>query len=90
MDWQGSAHEVEMLQTLMMMEMVGDRPHTQVLGVIPTVIEPMFMGLTSAISQAVPIMETQLIRHLTSLGFVCRVEQDIHIDDVIPDAQKRA
>lgn len=25
-DWQGSAHEVEMLQTLCMMEIVGDRP----------------------------------------------------------------
>ncbi|WP_352298504.1 hydrogenase maturation protease, partial [Pseudoalteromonas sp. 20-MNA-CIBAN-0454] len=27
-DWQGSAHEVEMLQTLNMMDIVGDRPHT--------------------------------------------------------------
>ncbi|MBD1577159.1 hydrogenase maturation protease [Vibrio sp. S11_S32] len=88
-DWQGSAHEVEMLQTLIMMEMVGDRPHTFVLGVIPTVIEPMFMGLTSAIYRSVPTMEKQLLQHLTSLGFSCTVKQAITIDTVIPDAQKR-
>ncbi len=52
-DWQGSAHEVEMLQTLIMMELVGDRPKTYVLGVTPTVLEPMHMGLTSKIHAAI-------------------------------------
>ncbi len=88
-DWQGSAHEVEMLQTLIMMDMVGDRPNTFVLGVIPTVIEPMFMGLTPQITNAVATMEQQLLRHLTHLGFTLTIKKSITINDVIQDAQKR-
>ncbi|WP_394129466.1 HyaD/HybD family hydrogenase maturation endopeptidase [Shewanella maritima] len=88
-DWQGSAHEVEMLQTLTMMDMVGDRPKTHVLGVIPTVIEPMTLGLTAAISNAVPTMEKALLGHLTSLGFTVEQQQEVTIDAVIPDAYKR-
>ncbi|KPU83226.1 hydrogenase, partial [Psychromonas sp. PRT-SC03] len=88
-DWQGSAHEVEMLQTLIMMEMLGDRPKTFVLGVIPTVIEPMFMGITEQIKNAVSTMEQQLKRHLTQLGFTLTIKQSICINDVIVDAQKR-
>lgn len=68
-DWQGSAHEVEMLQTLTMMEMLGDRPKTFVLGVTPTVLEPMHLGLTEALLSAIPVMEKALLSHLTSLGF---------------------
>lgn len=36
--WAGSAHEVEMLQTLKMIEMLGDLPPTKILGVKPFVI----------------------------------------------------
>ena len=36
--WKGSAHEVEMLQTLTMMDLVGDRPSTKVLGIIPCLL----------------------------------------------------
>ena len=36
-NWQGSAHEVEMLQTLKMIQMNGDLPLTNVLGVIPKI-----------------------------------------------------
>ncbi|MCL2919128.1 HyaD/HybD family hydrogenase maturation endopeptidase [Shewanella litorisediminis] len=68
-DWQGSAHEVEMLQTLTMMEMLGDRPKTFVLGVTPTVLEPMHLGLTEALSDAIPVMEQALLGHLKELGF---------------------
>ncbi|MFV0576653.1 MAG: HyaD/HybD family hydrogenase maturation endopeptidase [Vibrio sp.] len=88
-DWQGSAHEVEMLQTLIMMDMVGDRPHTFVLGVIPTVIEPMFMGLTEKIKASVPTMETTLLKHLSEMGFTFSQKAELSITDVIPDAQKR-
>ncbi|WP_232012662.1 hydrogenase maturation protease [Vibrio aphrogenes] len=89
-DWQGSAHEVEMLQTLIMMDMVGDRPHTLVLGVIPTIIEPMFMGLTERIKSSVATMERTVIQHLIELGFTINEHlPNLTIDDVIPDAQKR-
>jgi hydrogenase maturation protease len=88
-DWQGSAHEVEMLQTLNMMDIVGDRPHTFVLGVTPTVIEPMVLGLTSHLLNAIPTMEKALLAHMTSLGFIYDCVADIAIGQVIPDAYKR-
>ncbi|WP_445778143.1 HyaD/HybD family hydrogenase maturation endopeptidase [Shewanella sp.] len=88
-DWQGSAHEVEMLQTLNMMDMVGDRPQTFVLGVTPTVIEPMVLGLTDALQHAIPTMEKALLTQLTSLGFNHHQVANITINHVIPDAYKR-
>ncbi|WP_417760700.1 HyaD/HybD family hydrogenase maturation endopeptidase [Shewanella sp.] len=83
-DWQGSAHEVEMLQTLTMMEMVGDRPHTMVLGVTPTVIEPMTLGLTDRIAAAVPVMERTLINYLTQQGWQCQKVGNTDIAELIP------
>lgn len=88
-DWQGSAHEVEMLQTLNMMDIVGDRPHTFVLGVTPTVIEPMTLGLTPHLLQAIPTMEKALLAHMDTLGFTYLCKSDLTIEQVIPDAYKR-
>ncbi|QIZ76425.1 HyaD/HybD family hydrogenase maturation endopeptidase [Ferrimonas lipolytica] len=78
-DFQGSAHEVEMLHTLAMMDMVGDRPTTYVLGVIPEVLEAMSFALTQSIIDAVPAMEDTLCKHLSSLGMTCtqQAEPDI-------------
>ncbi len=88
-DWQGSAHEVEMLQTLIMMEMVGDRPKTYVLGCTPTVLEPMTLGLTSKVAAAIPLMEKTILAHLTSLGFTVTRTKNVAIDELIPDSYKR-
>lgn len=88
-DWQGSAHEVEMLQTLCMMEMMGDRPKTFVLGVTPTVLEPMHLGLTEKIHAAVPLMEKVLLSHLHQLGFASTQIKEVEINSLIPDAYKR-
>ncbi|MFB2642719.1 HyaD/HybD family hydrogenase maturation endopeptidase [Shewanella bicestrii] len=88
-DWQGSAHEVEMLQTLNMMEMVGDRPKTFVLGVTPTVLEPMTLGLTTKVAAAVPLMEQTLLTHLASLGFTATRIAEHSIDSLIPNSYKR-
>ncbi|GAA04298.1 HyaD/HybD family hydrogenase maturation endopeptidase [Photobacterium leiognathi] len=88
-DWQGSAHEVEMLQTLIMMELVGDRPKTFVLGVTPTVLEPMHMGLTPKIHAAIPVMESAILNHLRELGVTCERINNIEINSLIPTAYKR-
>ncbi|MBW8184929.1 HyaD/HybD family hydrogenase maturation endopeptidase [Shewanella nanhaiensis] len=88
-DWQGSAHEVEMLQTLNMMDMVGDRPKTFILGVTPTVLEPMVLGITKRIEAATPLMEQTLITHLELLNFECKRVNDIDIHDSIPSSYKR-
>ena len=67
--WAGSAHEVEMLQTLKMIEMLGDLPPTKILGVKPVVIgsDPTF-ELSPEILKAAKTMETQAIKYLQELG----------------------
>ncbi|TLD85695.1 HyaD/HybD family hydrogenase maturation endopeptidase [Helicobacter sp. MIT 05-5294] len=67
--WAGSAHEVEMLQTLRMIEMLGDLPPTKILGVKPFIIgeNPTF-ELTQEVKQAAKLMESQAIKYLESLG----------------------
>jgi hydrogenase maturation protease len=72
-----------------MMDIVGDRPLTFVLGVTPTVLEPMILGLTAQIHAAVPVMEQALLKHLVSLGISHHIIQQITINQVIPDTYKR-
>ncbi|STQ88057.1 HyaD/HybD family hydrogenase maturation endopeptidase [Helicobacter pullorum] len=63
--WAGSAHEVEMLQTLKMIEMLGDLPPTKILGVKPFIIgsDPTF-ELSQEILKAAKTMEAQAIKYL--------------------------
>ncbi|MCH1931273.1 hydrogenase maturation protease [Shewanella sp. A25] len=68
-DWQGSAHEVELQQTLHLLEMLGDRPKTFVLGVTPMAGEQRVSGLGAVVKAALPLMEKALLNHLVNLGF---------------------
>lgn len=72
--WAGSAHEVEMLQTLRMVELLGDLPPTKILGIKPFIIgeDPTF-NLTQEILQGSKLMELQAIKYLETLGVI--VEQ---------------
>lgn len=78
--WAGSAHEVEMLQTLRMIEMLGDLPPTKILGIKPFIIgeNPTF-ELTEEVKKGAKLMESQAILYLESLGVrVCRKDyQDL-------------
>ena len=76
--WQGSAHEIEMLQTLTMMDMLGDRPTTKVVGIIPEVVNDTTLQMTPAVIKGSTVMEKVVIDHLKELGFTC--EQISHID----------
>ena len=68
-DWQGSAHEVEMLQTLNMIKMNGDLPSTNVLGVIPKrVADDTTFELSQEIIDAIPTMEDTVIKAIKELG----------------------
>jgi len=80
--WQGSVHEVEMLQTLTMMDMVGDRPPTKIIGIIPEVIEDTTLELTDAVIKGSSIMENILLKHLSELGFTYQQLSDIDIQSV--------
>lgn len=87
-DWQGSAHEVEMLQTLTMMDLVGDRPTTKIIGIVPTVIEPIEFSLSEGVDKAVHIAEETLVQHLNTLGIDAVVKTELSINDILPISYK--
>ena len=91
-NWQGSAHEVEMLQTLNMIQMNQDLPSTHVLGVIPKrVADDTTFELSDEIVQATATMENQLIKHLKSLGIKLRIKShDTTIRDIAEVSYKRS
>ncbi len=65
--WNGSAHEVEMLQTLQMIEMMGDLPPIKIVGVIPFVIgENSTFELTDEVTKASITMEQVIIDYIKS------------------------
>ncbi len=84
--WQGSAHEVEMLQTLKMMDMLGDRPPTKIIGIIPEVVSDTTLELTKAVVKGSSVMEGILLKHLSELGFSYELVLDIDIQSVANDS----
>ena len=85
-DWQGSAHEVEMLQTLNMMELVGDRPQTMIMGVVPTVIEATEFSLSPGVANAVPVMERTLVDYLNTLGITAVKKAEVDMQAILPNS----
>jgi len=90
LDWQGSAHEVEMLQTLNMMDLAGDRPQTMIMGVVPTVIEAIEFSLSKGVTDAVTLMESTLIDHLKTLGVEAVKQSHVDIAAILPDSFRSA
>lgn len=86
--WSGSAHEVEMLQTLQMLDLVGDRPQTYILGIIPKRIEPMSFEISDEIQDGLLTMENQAIKHIKSLGFSCEQISNLSIRDIANELKK--
>ncbi len=84
--WKGSAHEVEMLQTLTMMDMVGDRPPTKIIGIIPEVIDKTTLQMTDAVLKGAKLMEKIALEHLQSLGFECEKIDDLALQEVANQA----
>ncbi len=80
--WQGSAHEVEMLQTLTMMDMVGDRPTTKIIGVIPEIISKTTLEMSQPVIDASFLMEKIFLKHVGELGFTYEKISNLHIQDV--------
>jgi hydrogenase maturation protease len=85
-DWQGSAHEVEMLQTLNMMDLAGDRPPTMIMGVVPTVIEATEFSLSEGVAAAVPLMEKTLIHYLKTMGIEAIQKTEVDIQAILPNS----
>ena len=63
--WAGSAHEVEMLQTLRLTAINGDLPPVKIIGIIPEVIgENAAFTLSDAIKEGAKLMEETAIKFL--------------------------
>lgn len=81
--WEGSAHEVEMLQTLQMIEMLGDLPPTKIVGVIPYVIgENSTFTMTDEVLKASLTMEDTIIKYIENFGVKTSIKKDVTIAEV--------
>jgi hydrogenase maturation protease len=81
--WNGSAHEVEMLQTLQMIELMGDLPPVKIVGVVPYVIgEDSTFAMTNEVVNATITMEKSIIKYIQSFGIEVKTKKDLHIRDV--------
>lgn len=80
--WQGSAHEIEMLQTLKMMDMVGDRPPTKIVGIIPEIVNETTLKMTASVLKGSVVMEKTLLKHLGELGFSYEQIADLDIQEL--------
>ena len=89
--WQGSAHEVEMLQTLEMIHMMGDLPETKIIGVVPYVIgEDTTFTITKPVLKAAKLMEKILITELEKLGIKAKVKNpDVNLQEIAKISYKR-
>ena len=87
--WSGSAHEVEMLQTLQMMDLCGDLPHVKILAVVPQRIEEASFKLSSVILQSSKTMEKTALKYLSDLGFAHEKIADLSAQDIADRFAKR-
>ncbi|DAB33678.1 MAG TPA: hydrogenase expression/formation protein [Sulfurospirillum sp. UBA12182] len=86
--FQGSVHEVEMLHTLSMMDMVGDRPPTKIVGIVPEVIEITTLEMTQPVIEGSKLMEKTFLNHMNELGFKYELIEEVDIQTVANDSCK--
>ncbi len=87
--WSGSAHEVEMLQTLQMMDLCGDLPRVKILAVVPRRIEEASFKLSSVILKSSKTMEKTALKYLSDLGFAHEKIADLSAQDIADRFAKR-
>ncbi len=87
--WNGSAHEVEMLETLRLMELAGDLPRTKILGIVPKRIEPMSFELSAQALKGVNLMEKTLLNELLQLGFNYEKIANFSVCDIALEFSKK-
>ena len=81
--WAGSAHEVEMLQTLHLTKIMGDLPHVQVIGIVPEVIgEDTAFTLSDSLLHSAALMESSILKYIESLGFTCNKIKNVPLQEI--------
>lgn len=82
-NWQGTAHEVEMLQTLKMIEMLGDLPTIKIVATIPHILESdTSFELSKTMLDSAKIMQNEVFKILKSLGFEIEKIGDMPLQEV--------
>ena len=87
--WNSSAHEVEMLETLRLMELAGDLPRTKILGIVPKRIEPMSFELSAQAQEGANLMEKTLLKELSRLGFSYEKIANFSVSDIALEFSKK-
>ncbi|WP_297941064.1 HyaD/HybD family hydrogenase maturation endopeptidase [uncultured Campylobacter sp.] len=87
--WNGSAHEVEMLETLRLMELAGDLPRTKILGIVPNRLEPMGFELSTQAQEGANLMEKTLLNELSRLGFSYEKIANFSVSDIALEFSKK-
>lgn len=82
LNYAGSAHEVEMLQTLQYMELCGDLPKTSILACIPQRIEAMSFELSKPVIEAGYKMQKTLLEFLNKKGFKYEKIADFTLEEL--------
>ncbi|MBZ7986868.1 hydrogenase maturation protease [Campylobacter canadensis] len=82
-NYQGSAHELEMMMTLNFMDMLGDLPQCFILGIVPTRLMPMEFSLSADVKKAFYLMKDTLLKALKQDYKDLEFEEKVSIDEVI-------
>lgn len=87
--WAGSAHEVEMLQTLHLTKLMGDLPPVHIIGIIPEVIgEDTAFTLSQELLEGAKIMEKEAILYIVSLGFCAKKTAQTNLQEIANNSYK--
>ncbi|WP_104698083.1 MULTISPECIES: HyaD/HybD family hydrogenase maturation endopeptidase [unclassified Helicobacter] len=81
--WAGSAHEVEMLQTLRLIQAMGDLPPVSIVGVIPYVIgEDTTFDLSQSVLEGAKVMEKIVLEFLANRGIEAKKVRELDLQFV--------
>ena len=87
--WAGSAHEVEMLQTLKMIKLLGDLPPLHIIGIVPKIIgEDTTFNLSSELLSRFEVLEHEVLRYLRTLGFESKKVDSAPIQTIANNSYK--
>lgn len=88
-NWQGTAHEVEMLQTLRMIEILGDLPTIKIIATIPEIInDDTMFDLSTKIKDSALLMRDIVLKDLKELGFSIDEVDNKNIQDIANNSFK--
>ncbi|MBT0879784.1 MULTISPECIES: HyaD/HybD family hydrogenase maturation endopeptidase [unclassified Campylobacter] len=82
-NYQGSAHELEMQMMLNFMSLVGDLPVCKILGIVPKRLEPMKISLSDEVKKSFALIQKCLLEELKQDGFLLEFKNDFSIEQAI-------